>query len=116
MHELSARWEIAIKAEGSTDEKLGFEEETMRKSLILVLSIIGGSACYAAGITEVGTDPAVTDPATWRWQVTSILADQSDAARRPIEAVGALDADAFDQRYERYSPLGVPEPRKAVSH
>jgi hypothetical protein len=87
----------------------------MRKSLILVLSIIGGSACYAAGITEVGTDPTVTDPATWRWQVTSILADQSDAAMRPIAAVGAVDADAFGQRYERYSPLGVREPPRAKS-
>ncbi len=81
----------------------------MRKSLVLVLSIVGGSACYAAGVTEVGTDAAVSDPSTWRWQVTSILADQGSAAA----AIGAVDAEAFAQHYERYTPLGVPEQRRA---
>ena len=85
----------------------------MRKSLILVLSIIGGSACYAAGITELGTEPSTADPSTWRWQVSSILADQGDKAAGPVATLGALDADAFDQRYERYTPLGVPDPRRA---
>ena len=87
----------------------------MRKSLILVLTIVGGSACYAAGVTEVGTDAAVSDPSTWRWQVTAILADQQSATVRPISTVGAVDADAFAQRYERFTPLGVPEQRKADS-
>ena len=93
----------------------GNEEETLRKSLILFLSIVGGSVCYAAATTEVGADSAVSDPATWRWQVSSILADQSDSAVRPVAAVGELSADAFHQRYERFSPLGIPEKLKANS-
>ena len=85
----------------------------MRKSLILFLSIVGGSVCYAAATTEVGADSAVSDPATWRWQVSSVLADQGDSAVRAVAAVGAVDADAFNQRYERFSPLGLPEKPKA---
>jgi hypothetical protein len=87
------------------------EEETMRKSLILVLIAIGAGASYAAGVTEVATGSGMDEPSTWRWQVSSILATQSNAASRPIATVGALDADAFDQRYERYTPLGLPETR-----
>jgi hypothetical protein len=83
----------------------------MRKSLILVLIAIGGGASYAAGVTEVATGPSVDDPSTWRWQVSSILAGQSDTAARPIATVGALDVDSFDQRYERYTPLGLPKAR-----
>ena len=84
----------------------------MRKSLILVLIAIGGGASYAAGVTEVATGPGMDDPSTWRWQVTSILAEQSDSTpRRPIATVGVLDADAFNQRYERYTPLGLPKAR-----
>ena len=85
----------------------------MRKSLILFLSIIGGGVCYAAATTEVGADSAMSDPSTWRWQVSSILADQGDSATRPVATVGAVDADAFNQRYERFSPLGIPEKLKA---
>ena len=33
----------------------------MRKSLILVLIAIGGSASYAAGLTEVATGPGIDD-------------------------------------------------------
>jgi hypothetical protein len=91
--------------------QLKLEEATMRKSLILVLTALGGGASYAAGVTEVATGPSMDEPSTWRWHVSSILADQSDAASRPIATVGALDADAFDQRYERYTPLGRPETR-----
>src|SRR5271154_445096 len=86
-------------------------EETMRKSLILPLIAIGGGASYAAGVTEVATGPGRDDPSTWRWQVTSILAQQSDSTSRRVEAVGILDADAFNQRYERYTPLGLPQVR-----
>jgi hypothetical protein len=85
----------------------------MRKSLVLVLTIVGGSACYAAGVTEVGTDAAVSDPSTWRWQVTAILADQGGAAATPSATVGAMDAEAFAQHYERYTPLGIPEQPRA---
>jgi hypothetical protein len=86
-------------------------EETMRKSLILPLIAIGGGASYAAGVTEVATGPIRGDPSTWRWQVTSILSEQSDIAARPVQTVGVLDADVFNQRYERYTPLGMPEVR-----
>lgn len=79
----------------------------MRKSLILVATAIGGGIGYAAGLTEVATGPGADDPATWRWQVTSILAAQNNAAARQTETI----ADAFNQRYERYTPLGVPQPR-----
>ena len=80
----------------------------MRKSLILVLPVLGAGAGYAAGVTRVGADPNVSDPSTWRWQVSSILADQGATRARPI-AYGVVDAETFDQHYERYTPLGVPE-------
>jgi len=83
----------------------------MRKSLILGLVAIGGGASYAAGVTEVATGPSLDNPSTWRWQVTSILAQQSDSTSRRVETVGILDADAFNQRYERYTPLGLPQLR-----
>jgi hypothetical protein len=82
-------------------------EETMRKSLILAITAIGGGVGYAAGVTEVATGPSTDDPSTWRWQVSSILAAQSDPTSRRMETV----ADAFNQRYERYTPLGLPQPR-----
>jgi hypothetical protein len=83
----------------------------MRKSLVLVLTAIGGGASYAAGVTEVATGPGMDDPSTWRWQVSSILAEQSNTGSRPIATVGALDGDSFHQLYERYTPLGLPEAR-----
>jgi hypothetical protein len=83
----------------------------MRKSLILFLIGIGGGASYAAGVTEVATGLGVDDPSTWRWRVASILAEQSDITARRVETVGVLDADAFNQRYERYTPLGLPQAR-----
>jgi hypothetical protein len=86
-------------------------EETMRKSLILALTAIGGGVGYAAGVSEVATGPSTDDPSTWRWHVSSILADQGDATSRGMETVGVLDAEAFSQRYERYTPLGLPQPR-----
>ncbi|HEY6518271.1 MAG TPA: hypothetical protein VIZ19_02745 [Roseiarcus sp.] len=82
----------------------------MRKSLILALTAIGGGASYAAGVTEVATGPGMDDPTTWRWHVSSILAAQSDSGSRRLE-VGVLGAEAFNQRYERYTPLGLPQPR-----
>jgi hypothetical protein len=100
---MRGRWTAKI------EQKL--TEETMRKSLILVLIAIGGGASYAAGVTEVATGPSMDAPATWRWQVTSILAQQSASTSRRAETVGILDPDAFNQRYERYSPLGLPQAR-----
>jgi hypothetical protein len=82
----------------------------MRKSLILALTAIGSGASYAAGVTEVATGPSTDDPTTWRWHVSSILAAQSDAVSKRME-VGVLGVEAFNQRYERYSPLGLPRPR-----
>ena len=84
----------------------------MRKSLILPLIAIGGGASYAAGVTEVATGPGRDDPSTWRWQVTSILGrSRAIPTSRRVEAVGVLDADVFNQRYERYTPLGLPQVR-----
>jgi hypothetical protein len=98
---------------GSAARKIAAKitEETMRKSLILVATAIGGGVGYAAGLTEVATGPGTDDPSTWRWQVSSILAGQNDANARQVETVGVLGSHAFNQRYERYTPLGVPEPR-----
>jgi hypothetical protein len=79
----------------------------MRKSLILIATAIGSGVGYAAGVTEVATGPSTDDPSTWRWQVSSILAAQNDTTSRRMETV----AEAFNQRYERYSPLGLPQPR-----
>jgi hypothetical protein len=86
-------------------------EETMRKSLILALTAIGGGVGYAAGVTEVATGPSTDDSSTWRWHVSSILAGQGDASSQGMETVGVLGPEAFNQRYERYTPLGLPQPR-----
>ena len=83
----------------------------MRKSLILVLTAIGGSASYAAGITELGKDPSISDPATWRWHVSSILANQRKATAELVATIGA-SSPGDSERYQRYSPLGLPEPRR----
>ena len=79
----------------------------MRKSLILIATAIGGGASYAAGATEAATGPSADDPSTWRWRVSSILAGQGDRVSPRIETV----ADAFNQRYERYTPSGLPKMR-----
>lgn len=86
----------------------------MRKSLVLVLTAIGGGASVAAGVTEVATGPGGGDPSTWRWQVTSILAQQGDTTSQRTETVGIFGADSFNQRYERYTPLGLRDARGAT--
>jgi len=85
----------------------------MRRSLILALTALGGSASYAAGITQVGTDSGAPDPSTWRWHVSSILADQEAPSLRPLATINAADPGTFKQRYLRYSPLGLPEHRQS---
>jgi hypothetical protein len=79
----------------------------MRKPLILVLIAIGSGASYAAGVSEVATGPSTNDPSTWRWQVNTILAEQSVTVSRP-----SVDRSSFDQGYDRYSPLGLLEPQR----
>ena len=83
----------------------------MRKSLILALTAIGGGVGYAAGVTEVATGPSTDDSSTWRWHVSSILAGQSNASSQGMEAIDVLAAEAFNQRYQRYTPMGLPQPR-----
>jgi hypothetical protein len=77
----------------------------MRKSLILFVMAVSGSVSFGAGITEVGREAGMADPSTWRWHVNSILAGQQRAASRAI--MTAADLGSFDQRYPRYSPLGL---------
>ncbi len=78
----------------------------MRKSLVLMLMAVGGGASYATGVNEVGLDTQTSDPSTWRWHVNAILDDQ----RKSLETGGSIVHPAvFDQRFERYSPLGRPE-------
>jgi hypothetical protein len=79
----------------------------MRKSLILVATAIGSGVGYAAGVTEVATGPNTDDAYTWRWHVSSILAAQNDVATERAETI----ADVFSQRYQRYTPLGLPKMR-----
>jgi len=81
----------------------------MRKSLVLALMAVGGGASYAAAINAVGNDFPKPDPSTWRWHVSSILDQQKKADPDALEAIGALDPADFNQRHERYSPLGVPD-------
>jgi hypothetical protein len=81
----------------------------MRKSLILALTAIGSGVGYAAGVTEVATGPSTDDASTWRWHVSSILSRQGDGGSRGVETVGVLGAEAFNQRYIRYTPLGLPQ-------
>jgi hypothetical protein len=100
-----------MRQSAATTTQAKFAEETMRKSFILPFIAIGGGASYAAGVTELATGPGMDDPSTWRWQVTSILAEQSDSTSRRVAAIGTLDPDAFKQRYERYTTLGLPQAR-----
>jgi hypothetical protein len=86
-------------------------EETMRKSLILAITAIGGGVGYAAGVTEVATGPSTDNSSTWRWHVSSILSRQGEASSQGMETVGAPGGEAFNQRYERYTLLGLPRPR-----
>jgi hypothetical protein len=79
----------------------------MRKFLILVLVAIGGSASYAAGVTQVASGQGMDDPSTWRWQVNAILTEQSVTVSRPAAVL-----TSFDQGYERYSPLGLLQPQR----
>jgi hypothetical protein len=57
-------------------------------------------------VSTVGADSQNSSPATWRWQVTRILAAQSAESVTPA----TFDAATFNQRYERYSAVGLPEP------
>ena len=82
----------------------------MRKSLVLALVAVGGGASYAAAVSTVGGEFPKPDPSTWRWHVSSILDQQKKSDPEAVGAFGALDPDAFSQRHERYSPLGLPDP------
>jgi hypothetical protein len=82
----------------------------MRKSLILFLAAIGSGAGYAAGVSDTGKDLDISDPATWRWHVSSILADQRQASTESVASIRTSIQSDFDQPYRRYSPLGLPEP------
>ena len=48
----------------------------MRKSVIAVLTAIGGDVSYAGAIIEIKRDPGNADPGIWGWCVSSILSDQ----------------------------------------
>ncbi len=65
--------------------------------LSLILSTLGAAS--------VGADQPAPDVSTWRWSVSVVL----DAQRASANTVGAVPAESFGQRYERYSVLGLPE-------
>ncbi len=71
----------------------------MLKPIVMSLALTG------LGVSAMGADGQNSSPATWRWHVSKILDAQSAG-----EALPVLDARAFDQRYERYTPVGLPEP------
>ena len=100
-----------MREHAATEIEVKIPEETVRKSLILALTAIGGGVGYAAGVTEVATGPGTDNPSTWRWHVSSILAAQGDTSSRNMETVGVLGTEVFNQRYERFTPQGLPQPR-----
>jgi hypothetical protein len=57
------------------------------------------------GASGLGADQPASDVSTWRWSVSTIL----DAQRVSASAEGVVPAKSFGQRYERYSPSGLPE-------
>ncbi len=69
----------------------------MYKPFLLSLALAG------LGAGAVGADQAPADCSTWRWQVSTIL-----EAQRGSSGVGAVPAEQFAQRYERYSAVGLP--------
>ena len=77
----------------------------MLKPIVMSLALTG------LGVSAVGADGQNSSPATWRWHVSKILTAQSVAS----EALPILDARAFDQRYERYTAVGLPEPSTRAS-
>src|ERR1700678_269384 len=90
---------IAPGRTGAQKNSYDAEETGMIKPFVMSLAMTG------LGVSAMGADGQNSSPATWRWHVTQILAAQSEGEALPI-----LDARAFDQRYERYSPVGLPEP------
>jgi len=72
----------------------------MLKPFVMSVALTG------LGVSAVGADGQNSNPAIWRWHVTQIMAVQ----RAESESLPIVDARAFDQRYERYSPVGLPEP------
>lgn len=69
----------------------------MLKPLVVSFALTG------LGATALGADESAPGPATWRWHVTRIMAEQQARA----EPIGSA---TFDQRYERYTVVGLPEP------
>jgi hypothetical protein len=72
----------------------------------MIRPIVISLAMMGLAVSAVGADGQNSSPATWRWHVSRILATQ----RADSEALPIVDARAFGQRYERYSPVGLPEP------
>lgn len=75
----------------------------MLKAFVITAAFIG------IGASASKADAPGSDPATWRWQVAQILAAQRSAPTS-LATVGSLDAGDFEQRYERFSPTGLPVP------
>ena len=70
----------------------------MLRPFLLSLMVVG------VGASGVGEMNSSSDVATWRWQVSSIL-----AAQRSASSVSAAVA-GYAQRYERYENQGQPAP------
>jgi len=70
---------------------------------LVALVLVGGA---------VGVAQPTPDVSTWRWNVSVILAAQ----RTSTPIVGAVSAESFGQRYERYSVSGLPEAPAEAGH
>jgi hypothetical protein len=60
---------------------------------------------WGLGAGVAGAGDAPPEVAIWRWNVSVIL----DAQHAPSGGVGAVTAESFGQRHQRYSVLGLPE-------
>ena len=56
--------------------KASRRRRTLWKLFGLFLTVVYFNTSYAQGLTHVGKDPIVSEPSTWRWQVTTILGNQ----------------------------------------
>lgn len=74
----------------------------------MLRSFLSSLAMTALSAGAVGSsEPVNTHPDTWRWAVSGILDAQRAAGRADVSPVA--QAASFQQRYERYSAVGLPE-------
>jgi hypothetical protein len=58
----------------------------------------------------ISAEPAVTDTATWRWNVSAVLRTQQNAQNIRDSDTESREEGSFGQTYERYSTNGLHDP------